>query len=285
VLAARLRDRAELRRHTVLAMIQAGRWGEAHAGARTGVADGERAIELHEAVTEAPDPHPLWVASARLLVAELQMCADRPGDARREADLAIADYRQVAQPGNRTSDDERATLDLAHALLRYADLLADLSPDVALAARRESVELARPHLGVGGRLWQDRLWSSTTWASTPTLRLFAGSAHDLAVLGPPRRAAAREALFALHDAIQGYTALLPATAVALGDPQARDDLRWLETSVGALRRWLDVVDGSEVAAAYAVGLEHLVGAPDTDQSAQLDALRSRLTSHLDHANL
>ena len=286
VLADLLRDRAELRRHAVLAMIRAGRWGEAQAGARTGVADGERAIELREAVTEAPDPHPLWVASARLVVAELQMCASRSGDARREVDLAIADHRRAAEPGNRTSDDDRATLDLAHALLRYADLLADQSPDVALAARRESVELARLHLGVGGRLWQDRHWSSTTWASTPTLRLFSGSAHDLAlVLGPPGRAAAREALLALHDAIQGYTALFPATAVALGDPQVRDDLRWLEASVGALRRWLDVVDGSEVAAAYAAGLERLVGEPDADRFTELDALRSRLTSHLDRAGL
>jgi hypothetical protein len=287
VLADRFRDRVEIRRHLVLTDVRAGRGDEAEVHALAGLADGERAIELYEQVADDPDPLLLWVPSVRLLMAELHVCAGRVDDARREGESAVAAYRHHAGPGRQGHGAGRRTLDLAHALMRYADLLADNAPDAALAARRESVRLARPYMRVDGPLWEGRHDRWARWASTPTLRHFSGSAHDLALaLRPPRRDVAGEALIALQDAVEGYAALVGVSPTGLIDPQFGRDLRWLEASVRALRDWLHTLDGARIADAYDRTLQLLTREPEanTDWHTELSALRDRLIRHLDRSD-
>ena len=283
VLADRLRDRAEFRRHAVLAALQAGRDDEARTHADAGIADGERAIELHEQVTDAAGPFPLWVPSVRLLLAEMYAAAGRPDAARRQGDEALDAYRRsVPAPDEADATDaDGHALALAHALLRHADVLAHSAPAESLALRRASVDLVRHHAHGGGPLWRERHEARPTWASVPSWRQFAGSAYDLALaLAPPRADVAGEALLALQDAVEGYAALVPDSSMAWLGSQVHRDMAWLQASVHALVAWLEVGSGHELAAAYEAALARLLARPGTEAGSEFAALRPRLLRHL-----
>lgn len=276
VLADRLRDRAEFHRSAALGAAKEARGSEARSHARAGIADGERAIELYEATADDPDRFPLWVPSVRMLLAEMSAPAGRPAQARRHGDPAVAAYRG-------SDGGEDAALDLAHALMRYAYVLADLDPAMSLDLRRESVHLVRRHAGVGGRLWEHRHDAGTTWASTPTWRSFVDSAWDLAVdLGPPRPDVAREALLALQDAVEGLAAVVSTPLRGRPvRPGVEDEVNFLTTCVFAMEKWLGTVAGVRFGVSYPKTLVKVASEPDPDCYAAFAALREPLLRHLD----
>ncbi|GAB3106950.1 hypothetical protein GCM10027160_03120 [Streptomyces calidiresistens] len=272
VLAARLRDRADIRRElgNHHALAEGPSSSRALAQYRAGLGDVQRAVELLSGTEEAAR-YPLLVPSLRLLGAEfLARAGARADEAARDVQSALTEYRSHSQ-----LSEERGALDLAWTLARVADVLL-LSGDEqgSLAARRESVERFRPWLGPEGVLWRDRHQERTTWVTTPTLERAGDSALALAVqlqppgwagmpwpLGrgsrspvpePPDGSVVPEALHALQDAGESFADSLPKDGFgpAVNTPAYNRLTRALNSTEITFRRWLEMAGASELAMRY-----------------------------------
>ncbi|MDB1088272.1 hypothetical protein PJ985_11925 [Streptomyces sp. ACA25] len=270
VLSARYRDRADIRRELGNHCALQNGSSRALVQYRAGVKDTKRAIGLLEGSEEAA-AYPLLVPSLRLLTAEfLARTGDRTGEAARERQSALADYRSHTQ-----RSEERGALDLAWALTRVADVLL-LTGDGqgSLVARQESLELFRRHLGRNSLLWTGRHRERATWVTTPTLERFSNSAHAFAVqLQPPGwsgmpwpagrgsrsplpdpadGSAVPAALDALQDAAEGFADLLPKEGFGpvLNSPAYERRTLALNNVGIALRRWLEMAGAPGLAVRY-----------------------------------
>lgn len=253
VLADKLRDRAEI----ISVVAPARPPGRATTKLyRRAVRDAEQGIELYRQHGGANGrPAPLWIASVQILLAELHVALGQAAPATVAATAALADYRRLADPG------ERSQLGLAHALSRYANVMAATgAADTALDARREAVRRYRPWRTSTGHLWQYRFDRTLVWASTPTLARASRTARDLAdQLGPPNDATAPEALAALQDAAEGFAALVTTSTLRLPDTTSWTEMGTAREVVLRITEWLDVLRADKAADAYRTMAANMTG--------------------------
>lgn len=247
VLADGLRDRAEIQ-SSWARTAQVWDTPQAHGLIKDGIADADRALDLYDELATASDGRfPARPAETRMTLSELHSMAGHDEPARRHAELSMVDYRRYRDTGT--------DLSFARALGRYADVVA-AERDLALAARRESVELSRPHARPDGWLWTTRFDRGLIWLSTPTLARFCRTANFLAEqLGVQDASTAAEAMLALQDAAEGYAGLIVHLSLLL-DPRLEGF--WLTSSALKLQaEWLQAIGEPGLADAYQTARRNL----------------------------
>jgi tetratricopeptide (TPR) repeat protein len=243
VYAARLQDRAEIRRALCVALTDARRLMRI---CRPAIDDCTRAIDMIRASGRpARGELPLWIPGVLLMRAEFYSWMGDAAEARADADEAIARYRELQDPA-----DEPDGPSLANALTRQADLLWRIGArQDSIAVHREAVETYRPHAVRGGQLWARRHRTGLDWATTPTFERFCRTASLLAErCAPARPSVARDALLALQDAAEGYADLVPLRDFprhAGSEAMAR-----FTASVWTIQQWLVACDEQHLANRY-----------------------------------